>query len=314
MNFKKRLEDYVKEIDERIKRYLPKEQGYQKTVLEAMNYSVLGGGKRLRPMLIEQTYRLFGGENTEEIEPFMAAMEMIHTYSLVHDDLPAMDDDEYRRGRKTTHVVYGEAMGILAGDGLLNYAYETACKSFVIMKDQMVLHDMSKEELQGIIRTNNRVMQAMTILSAKPGINGMLGGQVIDVLASGKSIEKDRLDKIYEYKTSALIEASMRIGAVMAGANDSEQEIVEQVAKNIGLAFQIQDDILDETSTTLILGKPVHSDSKNEKTTYVTLFGVEGAKRHVDALTKQAMQLLKELNRSNEFLEALLIYLIDREK
>lgn len=314
MNFKEEFEKRVENIERVIRDYLPEETGYQKTVLEAMNYSVLAGGKRLRPMLMEETFRLFGGKNEEEIEPFMAAMEMIHTYSLVHDDLPAMDDDEYRRGRKTTHVVFGEAIGILAGDGLLNFAYETACKAYQHNLYDENLDSLDEKTLLDRLKYSNRFMKAMTILAKKPGIYGMLGGQVIDVEATGKSIDKSRLDVIYEWKTGALIEASMMIGAILAGASDVEVEVVKKVALSIGLAFQIQDDILDETSTMQVLGKPIHSDEKNEKTTYVTLFGAKEAKRFVEELSEQAIEQYRSLNKENEFLEELIYFLIDRKK
>lgn len=314
MKFKEEFEKRVENIERVIKDYLPEETGYQKTVLEAMNYSVLAGGKRLRPMLMEETFRLFGGKNEKEIEPFMAAIEMIHTYSLVHDDLPAMDDDEYRRGRKTTHVVFGEAIGILAGDGLLNYAYETACKAYQYGFNDENLDLLDKVTLLERVNHSNRIMKAINVLAKKPGIYGMLGGQVIDVQAAGKEIEKDRLDVIYEWKTGALIEASMMIGAILAGASDYEVQVVKEVALSIGLAFQIQDDILDETSTMQVLGKPIHSDEKNEKTTYVTLFGLECAKNFVEELSKRAIEQYQSLNKKNEYLEELIYYLIDREK
>lgn len=314
MNFKEEFDKRVENIERVIRDYLPEETGYQKTVLEAMNYSVLAGGKRLRPMLMEETFRLFDGKNEKEIEPFMAAIEMIHTYSLVHDDLPAMDDDEYRRGRKTTHVVFGEAIGILAGDGLLNFAYETACKAYQYSLKDESLNILDEATLLERLKHSNRIMKAMNVLAKKPGVYGMLGGQVIDVQATGKSIEKDRLDVIYEWKTGALIEASMMIGAILAGASDFEVEVVRKVALSIGIAFQIQDDILDETSTMQVLGKPIHSDEKNEKTTYVTLFGLDGAKSFVEELSGQAIEQYQSLNKKNEYLERLIYYLIDREK
>ena len=246
MDFKTEMAERTAQIEQIIKKYLPKEEGYQKTIMEAMNYSVLAGGKRLRPMLMQETYRLFGGRS-EVIEPFMAAIEMIHTYSLVHDDLPAMDNDEYRRGRKTTHIVYGEDMGILAGDALLNYAFETACSAFETDPQNSIL-----------------IGRALKILAGKAGIYGMIGGQVVDVRSAGCKISGELLAFIYRLKTGALIEASVMIGAVLAGAKEEEIGKMEEIAGKIGLAFQIQDDILDVTSTTEILGKPVHSDEKNE--------------------------------------------------
>ena len=234
MNFNETLTIKVQNIEEILKKFLPKEEGYQKTILEAMNYSILAGGKRLRPMLMQEVYKAFGGTGSV-VEPFMAALEMIHTYSLVHDDLPAMDDDEYRRGRKTTHVVYGEAMGILAGDGLLNYAFETALGAF---------DGVSVEEYP-------RVAQALQVLARKAGVYGMIGGQVCDIESEKKKepISSDTLMFIHENKTAALIQAAMMIGGILAGADEEQVAQLEQSAYDLGIAFQIQDDILDVTST-----------------------------------------------------------------
>ena len=296
MNFKIELEQRTKEIEHILMKYLPQEEGHQHQIMEAMNYSITAGGKRLRPMLMKETYQLFGG-NSQVIEPFMAAMEMIHTYSLVHDDLPAMDNDEYRRGKKTTHVVYGEAMGILAGDALLNYAFETAVKAFEIAPEQSLT-----------------IGKALGILAEKAGIYGMIGGQVVDVLATGKPLSREELDFIYELKTGALIKASMMIGAVLTGASESDISKIEQIAADVGLAFQIQDDILDVTSTTEELGKPVKSDEKNEKTTYVTLRGLEQSEEDVARISEEAIRLLDEIEEKNSFLELLIRELIHRKK
>lgn len=286
----------VKKIEDVLQRYLPKQKGRQRLIMEAMAYSLLAGGKRLRPMLMRETYRLFDGKS-EVIYPFMAAIEMIHTYSLVHDDLPAMDNDDYRRGRKTTHVVYGEDVGILAGDALLNYAFETAFKAFVTDPEESLT-----------------IGRALGVLGEKAGIYGMIGGQVIDVKETGHKVEKEVLDSIYELKTSALIEASMMIGAILGGASEEEVKTVEHIAGRVGLAFQIQDDILDVTSTDETLGKPVHSDEKNEKTTYVTLLGLEEAKKKVEENSREAIELLKKLPGENPYLEELLIQLIHRDR
>lgn len=296
MDFHTEYKKRTAEIEAMITSYLPKADGYQKNIMEAMNYSFLAGGKRLRPMLMLETYRLFGGKS-KVIEPFMAAMEMIHTYSLVHDDLPAMDNDEYRRGKETTWKVYGEAMGILAGDALLNYAFETATQAF----------DMEPQ--------NPGVGKAMQILARKAGIFGMVGGQVVDVESENDtSMTKEKLDFIYRLKTSALIESSMLIGAVLAGATKSEQNIIEEVAGKVGLAFQIQDDILDVTSTVEVLGKPIGSDEKNHKITYVTYEGLKKAKEDVKKLSEDAIAQMDGLVVKNEFLKELLRYLISREK
>lgn len=295
-NWEKERAEKVEELEEILRSFLPEKEGFQKIIMEAMEYSMMAGGKRLRPMLMMETYRMFGG-NSDIIRPFLAAQEMIHTYSLVHDDLPAMDNDEYRRGRRTTHVVFGEDMGILAGDALLNYAFETAARAF----------DMEPEAAL-------KIGKAMQILAGKAGIYGMIGGQVVDVASSGKAIEKDKLDFIFELKTGALIESSMMIGAVLAGASEEEVRNIEKIASNVGIAFQIQDDILDVTSTTEELGKPVHSDERNEKTTYVTLRGLEGAKEDVERISKEAICLLEELSVKNPYLERLIKELIHRKK
>ena len=285
--------DRKKEVEQIVTSFLPKEEGYQKTVLEAMNYSVSAGGKRLRPMLMLETYRMFGG-TSKVIEPFMAAIEMIHTYSLIHDDLPAMDNDEYRRGRKTTHVVYGEAMAILPGDALLNYAFETAASAFVLDEG------------------NPAIGKAFMILASKAGVYGMIGGQVLDVESEGKEIDADTLKFIHIHKTSALLESAMLIGAVLAGASEQQQRTVELAARELGLAFQIRDDILDVTGNTDELGKPVGSDEKNHKNTYVALEGLEKAKEDVKRYSESAIDRLKSLPVRNEFLYELIEELIDR--
>lgn len=295
MDFKEALLTKTEEIEAIIKSYLPREDGFQKTILEAMNYSILAGGKRLRPMLMQETYRMFGGKG-EIINPFMVAIEMIHTYSLVHDDLPAMDNDQYRRGKETTWAKFGEDMGILCGDALLNYAFETAAQAFSLPE------------------ADANTGKAFQILANKAGIYGMIGGQVVDVQAAGMPLERKRLDFIYALKTGALIEASMMVGAVLAGAGEALVERISQVALDVGLAFQIQDDILDVTSTLEVLGKPIHSDDKNEKTTYVTLEGLEKAKKDVERISRRAMESLGSLPCENPFLLELIEMLITREK
>ncbi len=296
--FMEELQQKVEHINDVLEKFLPAEEGQQRIIFEAMNYSVRAGGKRLRPILMEETYHMFGGSSAV-IEPFMAAIEMIHTYSLVHDDLPAMDNDEYRRGKKTTHAVYGEAMGILAGDALLNMAYETAAKAF----------DMEVAD--------TRVARAFAVLAKKAGVYGMVGGQVVDV-ESEKSddcpITREKLDFIYRLKTGALIESSMMIGAILAGASSDEVSRVEQIAAKLGLAFQIQDDVLDVTSTLEVLGKPVGSDEKNNKATYVTFEGLDKAVSDVERISKEAEEQLDDLGYDDAFLKELFEYLIHREK
>lgn len=294
--FKQEQEKNISYIEDVLKNYLPKNPSFQKTIYDAMEYSVMAGGKRLRPMMMYQAYKMFGGEDKELIEPFMAAIEMIHTYSLVHDDLPAMDNDTYRRGRKTTHVVYGEDMGILAGDALLNFAYETAIKGASAAK------------------AAKNAINALDILSKKAGIMGMVGGQVVDVELTGKKLDEERLDFIFKLKTGALLEASLMVGAALAGADEKYIELMEQAGLNIGMAFQIQDDILDVTSTTEELGKPVHSDEKNDKTTYVSLYGLEKSHEDVEKYSKKALSIMEELPYENQFLYTLIEKLINRRK
>lgn len=298
MNFKEQLENNRKEIEDILQEKLPKDCDMQKEIQEAMEYSVMAGGKRLRPMLLLETWRMFSGksEAEETVKCFIAAIEMIHTYSLVHDDLPAMDNDDYRRGRLTTHKQYGEAMGILAGDALLNYAFETAA-----------LGAMQSEDKSAAIK-------ALSVLAGKSGVYGMLGGQVVDVQMEGKEVSQEQLDFIYRLKTGALIEASMEIGAILAGAEDEQIDLLEQIASKIGMAFQIQDDILDITSTTQELGKPVHSDEKNKKMTYASIYGLEKSAKDVEQLTVQAVEQMSRLQAENPFLKELLIGLVQRKK
>ena len=296
MNFKEEQKEKVEKIEAILREYLPEANGYQSVIMEAMEYSLMAGGKRLRPMLMMETYRLFGGE-TEVIYPFMAAMEMIHTYSLVHDDLPAMDNDEYRRGRKTTHIVYGEDMGILAGDALLNYAFETVAAALTRNEGDW------------------RIVRAFSVLAQKAGIYGMIGGQVVDVESekTGQTIDRNRLDFIYRLKTGALIEASLMIGAILAGADEVSVARMQEAGAKLGLAFQIQDDILDVTGSFEKLGKPIGSDAENEKATYVTFEGLEQAKKDVERLSGEAIKILDEFEGEHTFLHDLFFYLINRD-
>ena len=297
MDFEKQLQEKIAQIEALLQAYLPKEEGYQRTILEAMNYSVMAGGKRLRPMMMQEAYIMFGG-TSQAIGPFMVALEMIHTYSLVHDDLPAMDNDLYRRGKKTTHHVYGEAMGILAGDAPLNFAYETAAKSFLLEPE------------------NVNIGKALIKLSEKAGVYGMVGGQVVDVEAEKKQevITKEKLDFIHHNKTAALIEAALAVGGILSGASDTEVQKLELVARKIGLAFQIQDDILDVIGKEEVLGKPIGSDARNEKVTYVTYEGIEKSKEDVARLTDEALELLHSLGKEDSFLSELFLHLVNREK
>ena len=302
MNFQEELTKKTKEIEAVIREYLPAEEGFSRTMAQAMNYSMLAGGKRLRPMLMQETFRLFGGCG-KLVKPFMAGMEMIHTHSLIHDDLPALDNDDYRRGRLTTHKVYGEAMGILSGVALLNYAYETMLQAFAMAET---------------LQQKEAVIDALQVMAEKTGIHGMLGGQSVDVENDGKPVSREMLDYIYRNKTSALIEAAMMIGAQLAGASEEQIAAAEKAAGDIGMAFQIQDDVLDVIGNEALLGKPVHSDEKNEKTTWVTVYGLEQARKDVSEYSQEAMDILSGMQEVTEpkasFLYHFVEYLIHRNK
>ena len=289
-----RLRERTETAEAAVRKYLPPAEGFQKTVLDAMDYSVNAGGKRLRPVMMMESYRMFGGRG-EEIEPFMAAIEMIHTSSLIHDDLPCMDNDTLRRGKPTAWVKYGYDMAVLAGDGLMIYAFETAAKALALGADPA------------------RVARCMGILAEKTGIYGMIGGQTVDVELTDQPIPEDKLDFIYRLKTGALLEASFMIGAVLAGAGEEEVKTVEEIASLVGLAFQIQDVILDVTSSAEVLGKPVLSDEKNHKTTYVTLKGLEKAREDGKEISRRAVELLRSLGGDHAFLEELITMLTDRK-
>ncbi len=299
--FEKRTSENVEYVEKILKDKLPKIDGLQKKLFESMEYSVMAGGKRIRPILMLETYRLVKSSDElaadiKTLEVFMTAMECIHTYSLVHDDLPAMDNDEYRRGRKTTHVVYGPGMATLTGDALLGYAFE------------MIGHNMQSGAWI------DKKARALSILADKAGVNGMVGGQSVDVDASGHRLSSEQIEFIYRLKTCALIEASMMIGAVLAGADDKLVKLIEKIGYCVGMAFQIQDDILDITSTTDEIGKPVHSDEKNEKTTYVTLNGLINSKNDIEHYSEDALRMLDETGMKNEYLKTLIISLMERKK
>lgn len=303
MNIREELAVRAENVNNIIAGYLPKEELLQKTIFEAVNYSLLAGGKRIRPILMEEAYRMFDSIHSEEkhggIKAFMAAMEMIHTYSLVHDDLPAMDNDEYRRGKKTTHAVYGETMGILAGDALLNYAFETASEAF------------DEENL------NLSYLKAYQVLAKKAGAFGMIGGQVVDIETEGMTPEEvtiERLEYIHLLKTAALLESSLMIGTILGGGSPEDVAIMEQIGRKVGIAFQIQDDVLDVTGSMEVLGKPIGSDEKNHKVTYVTLVGLEKAQAEVTRLSEEALELMNQLPVQSEFLKETVLYLIHREK
>ena len=275
---KEGIKQDLKQIEEALRRYLPPDALH--TVAAAMNYSALAGGKRVRPLLALYAFSLYRGTNPKLLQPFLAAIEMVHTYSLVHDDLPAMDNDEFRRGRKTTHVMYGEAMAILAGDGLLNCAFETALSA--------AEHAESDAE-------RGRVIEAGRILFHKAGVYGMIGGQCADLEAEGAdTVTPEQLDYIHAHKTGALIEAPLMIGAALAGAGADACHRIEKAGERIGMAFQIRDDLLDVTGDRATLGKTPGKDMKNGKLTYVSLYGAEKAAEEVRRLSDEAVAIFRE--------------------
>lgn len=299
-DFKTELNCKVNETFSLIKTFIPEEEGLQKRVAQAMNYSFNSGGKRLRPLFMLESYRLFGGEDLSRIAPFMAAIEMIHTYSLIHDDLPAMDNDDFRRNRPTNHKMFDEATAILAGDGLLNMAFETIAKAMADEKDPAVL---------------KRMVRANVVLSNKAGIYGMIGGQMVDlIMENHKDIDLDTILFIHKCKTAALIEASLMVGAIIAGASDEDILKIEKAGYNIGLAFQIRDDILDVIGDEIKLGKSVGSDEKNEKTTYVKIKGVDESQKDLEALSEEAKDIVIEIAGKETFLSELIEVLVNRDK
>lgn len=331
--FERELEEKTRFAEQTLKKYLPAEEGLSGRLAEAMNYSLLAGGKRLRPILMRETCRMCGGsDETAALEAFMAAIEMIHTYSLVHDDLPAMDNDRYRRGRETTWYVYGDAMGILAGDGLLNYAFETAAGAFRAYRRETGLS--VEERISGM----ERISEALSVLAGKAGMHGMIGGQAVDVMDSiadkaleqkpetmsavsgnaadigEETVTEERLLFIHAHKTAALIEASMMVGAILAGASARDVEKIEKCAYNVGIAFQIQDDILDVTGDSRELGKATGSDAENHKKTYVALKGLDRAREDVGTLSREAAAIIDSFEGEHEFLKQLILMLIHRRR
>lgn len=294
MSFKSSLKYRVDYIEKLLKEHMPEEKGYQKTIFEAMNYSLKAGGKRLRPILTLEACRIVGG-NEEDAIPFAIAIEMIHTYSLIHDDLPALDNDDLRRGVPTNHKVYGDAMAILAGDGLLNYAFEIMLKSSI-----------GKENPA-------KYLNAINEIAKSSGVYGMIGGQVVDIESEDKKIEMEKLDFIHLNKTAAIIVGCMRAGAIIGDATEEQLENITKYATNIGLSFQIADDILDITGDESKLGKKVGSDIDNNKSTYPSLIGLEKSKEIANDLINEAKTRISNIKGDTEFLNDLAEYIVARD-
>ena len=295
-DYGQRFDEYYRAVEEALPAYLPQGDVPQKTVQEAMAYSLLGGGKRIRAVLCLAFCELCGGAR-EAAMPFACAIEMVHAYSLIHDDLPCMDDDDLRRGKPSCHIRYGEAMAVLAGDGLLTLGFETILRQYYTGRYPPSVVARAGAELAGAI-----------------GTGGMIGGQVMDIQHEGKPISPEELNLLHSMKTGALIRASARLGCIVAGASDDIVARADKYAKNIGLAFQITDDILDITSTPETLGKPVDSDRQQGKTTYATLYGLEKSRQIVKDLVLEADLSIKGSVLDDPFLYRLADQLAQRDR
>ncbi len=293
MDIRGELELRIKTIDEALEKRLPKLENERAEIYDAMRYSLFAGGKRLRPMLMWEACGACGG-SWEDVEPFACALEMIHTYSLIHDDLPAMDNDDLRRGLPTNHIKFGEAIAILAGDALLNKAFEI----------------ISSERYE----YPERALKAIAVLAESSGTEGMIGGQVLDLESENRQISPEELKHIHRLKTGALIRAACIIGGIMAGADKSEINALDIYAENLGIAFQIQDDILDVTGSEEELGKPIGSDKESGKNTYVSLYGIEKAKQLMKEYSENAKEAVSALGDGAGFLTVLTEYLVNRRK
>ena len=293
MDLREELESKKQFIDNELDKIIPGEGSYPEILFKSMRYSVFAGGKRLRPVMLLAACEMFGGD-IEKASPFACAIEMIHTYSLIHDDLPALDNDNFRRGRLTNHKAFGENIAILAGDALLSYAFEVMANAVVKNGDA----------------SSAKAMQAVAFAA---GINGMVSGQTVDVISEGKSLEKTELDFIHLNKTAAMIVGAVKAGAYIGGADEKSIDILEKAAIKLGLAFQIQDDILDVTGSFEELGKTVHSDEKNDKMTYVTLFGVEKSIEIVEKLSNEAVEFFERFGEKGRFFAELTKHLINRK-
>ena len=289
---KERLKEQIDFIDRYLDKYLAEKENPQNIIYKAMRYSVFAGGKRLRPILMLNVCKMCGGD-VNEVIPFACALEMIHTYSLIHDDLPAMDNDDLRRGMPTSHIKFGEATAILAGDALLNRAFEVV------------------SEYDGY--NVKRAMKAINMLAASSGTEGMIGGQIVDMESEGKEITLDELRYLHLNKTGAIIRSACTIGALMGGGSEDEIEAVDEFAKNLGVSFQIQDDILDVTGSEEELGKPIGSDAEENKNTYVRLVGLEKSRELSEEYSENAKKALDIFGERAQFLKELTDYLINRK-
>ncbi len=293
MDFKLELKKYQELINEELTKHLRKEAVPESILNHSVEYSLMAGGKRLRPILMLKTYQLFN-ENIENCMPFAIAMEMIHNFSLIHDDLPGIDNDDFRHGKLTNHKKFNEATAILAGDSLLNQAYIVISKSL-----------LQEQQLERKIRALSEFTHS---------VDRMIAGEYVDTEYEGKQISHEYLEYIHNNKTGALLKACCRIGAILAGAQEEDIENITEYANNIGLAFQIKDDILSEIGDEKVLGKPTGNDKEKGKCTYVTKYGLEESQKKVEVLTKEAIKRTEKYGEKGEFLKELAIYMMGRNK
>ncbi|MGN1297500.1 MAG: polyprenyl synthetase family protein [Clostridia bacterium] len=295
MEFKEQLKKYQKQVNSELEKYLRKQEVPEKILNKSMEYSLMAGGKRLRPILVIATYEIFR-KDIEKCMPYAVAIEMVHNFSLIHDDLPAIDNDDLRHGKPTNHKKFNEATAILAGDGLLNYAY------MVISDD---LKNTKQEDFENKLKVFNEFSLA---------VDRMIAGEYIDTEYEGKQITDEYLEYIHKNKTGALLKLCVRMGAILANSNITDLEKLTRYAEKIGLAFQIKDDILSEEGNEEVLGKPVGNDKELEKCTYVSKYGLQGAKEILEKITKEAIDELKEYGDKAEFLKELAFYIKNRNK
>lgn len=291
MDFLQELETKIIEVNKNLQKYLEEKDCPQATIFKAMNYSLNAGGKRIRPVIMLSCAEVLGGD-TEKIMPFACALEMIHTYSLIHDDLPCMDNDDLRRGKPTNHKVFGEAMAVLAGDGLLTYAFE------VILKNSEL--------------TPNMTLAALSVIAENAGVNGMIGGQVIDIESEGKQVDTITLMSMHMLKTAALIMTAAKVGALLSGGGREDLLAMEEFARYLGIAFQIKDDILDVSGNIEDLGKSIGKDENSNKSTFVTIYGLETAEKMLNDYTEKAIESLSKYGPKADFLVNLSKFLLDR--
>ena len=295
MDFKVQLKKYQEQVNNELEKYSGKKDVPEKILNNSMEYSLMAGGKRLRPILVIATYEIFG-KNINKCIPYAVAIEMVHNFSLIHDDLPGIDNDDFRHGKPTNHKKFNEATAILAGDGLLNQAY-------IVISEDLIKSE--SEELKNKLKVFNEFSTA---------VDRMIAGEYIDTEYEGKQITDEYLEYIHKNKTGALLKLCVRMGAILANANEKDLEKLTKYAEKIGLAFQIKDDILSEEGNEEILGKPVGNDKELEKCTYVSKYGLQGAKKILEEITKEAIEGLKEYGDKAEFLRELALYIKDRNK